>query len=209
MPVQQAPSLKVGLPVRFVTDAGETIATERINFVVAVGRRGDADHPGEGRADQGRAIPRRPVRARCASCGRPSPALTMPVVAVVAHQRSVLRVSSPSPAKAARWSRSSVRSRSARWSATTTSCSSGLKAGDKLITGGIQKIGDGAPVQAAPPGAPADGRGAGGGRSGGGDCRRVATLHHAADPRDRLLAPDHARRARSRSRRCRSRGIRS
>jgi membrane fusion protein (multidrug efflux system) len=45
---------------------------------------------------------------------------------------------------------------------------SGLKAGDKLITGGIQKIADGAPVQAAPPGAPpGDGRGgAGTGRGG-------------------------------------------
>jgi len=44
---------------------------------------------------------------------------------------------------------------------------SGLKPGDKLITGGIQKIADGAPVQALPPpAASSDGRGgtpAGGG----------------------------------------------
>jgi membrane fusion protein (multidrug efflux system) len=43
---------------------------------------------------------------------------------------------------------------------------SGLNAGDKLITGGIQKIADGAPVQPMPAGPPqGDGRG---GRAGGG-----------------------------------------
>ena len=35
----------------------------------------------------------------------------------------------------------------------------GLKQGDKLITGGIQKIADGAPVQPMPAGPPGDGRG--------------------------------------------------
>jgi hypothetical protein len=37
----------------------------------------------------------------------------------------------------------------------------GLKAGDKLIVSGIQKIGDGSPVAAAPPAAPAPATGGG------------------------------------------------
>jgi multidrug efflux pump subunit AcrA (membrane-fusion protein) len=40
----------------------------------------------------------------------------------------------------------------------------GLKAGDQLITGGIQKIGDGAPVHPAPPAAPQGGAAGSGGK---------------------------------------------
>jgi multidrug efflux pump subunit AcrA (membrane-fusion protein) len=40
----------------------------------------------------------------------------------------------------------------------------GLKAGDQLITGGIQKIGDGAPVHPTPPAAPPGGAAGSGGK---------------------------------------------
>jgi membrane fusion protein (multidrug efflux system) len=43
---------------------------------------------------------------------------------------------------------------------------SGLKAGDRVIVAGTQKIGDGAPVQPAPPGG-ARGNGRGGSAGGG------------------------------------------
>jgi hypothetical protein len=44
----------------------------------------------------------------------------------------------------------------------------GLKAGEQLIVSGIQRIGDGAPVQPAPPGGPPAGSGPGQGEAGRG-----------------------------------------
>ena len=47
VPVQQAPKLKLGLPVRLVDDNGTPIAEEKINFVSPVGGRRDADRAGQ------------------------------------------------------------------------------------------------------------------------------------------------------------------
>ena len=62
------------------------------------------------------------------------------------HQRPVFLLRGRAGARTA-WSRASGRCRSVSWSATTTSSLGGLKAGDKVIVSGIQKIGDGAPIK--------------------------------------------------------------
>jgi RND family efflux transporter MFP subunit len=161
VPVQEAMRLKLGLPVRLLDSAGADVATERINFIspsvddatqtvlvkTPAGTRGGAL-----RSDQF-------VRARIV--WSTDPALTVPVGAVsrisgqffvfvaepgkdgglIAHQRPI-----------------SV-------GALTNNAylvTGGLKAGDKVVIAGTQKIADGAPVQAAPPGPPGGGRGPGG-----------------------------------------------
>jgi membrane fusion protein, multidrug efflux system len=164
VPVQQAPNLKVGLPVRLVTDTGQTVATERISFVApsveddtqTVLAKATLTRAGQFRNDQF-------VRAQIVWAA--TPGLTMPVV-------SVVRISGQYFAFVAEPGEGGglvARQRQITLGPMIGNeyiVLSGLKAGDKLITGGIQKIGDGAPVQPAPPGAPpGDGRGTG--RAGG------------------------------------------
>lgn len=148
IPVQQAPRLRLGLPVRLVNDAGATIATERVNFIAAA--VDDATQTvlvktpltagREFRADQS---------VRAVVVFETAPGVTVPVVAVlrvngqffvfvaeggergglVARQRAVVLGDVVGSEYVVR---------------------SGLKAGEKLIAGGIQKIGDGAPVMTLP-----------------------------------------------------------
>jgi membrane fusion protein, multidrug efflux system len=164
VPVQQAPNLKVGLPVRLVTDTGATIATERVSFVApsveedtqTVLAKATVTRAGQFRNEQF-------VRAQIVWTA--TPGLTMPVI-------SVVRISGQYFAFVAEPGEGGglvARQRQITLGPMIGNeyiVLGGLKAGDKLITGGIQKIGDGAPVQPAPPGAPpGDGRGTG--RAGG------------------------------------------
>jgi multidrug efflux pump subunit AcrA (membrane-fusion protein) len=164
VPIQQAPNLRNGLPVRIVTDTGETIAEERIFFVSpsvddatqTVLAKATVSRSGQFRNDQF-------VRTRIVWTS--APGLTMPVVAVV-------RISGQFFAFVAEPGEGGglvARQRQITLGPMIGNeyiVLSGLKAGDKLVTGGIQKIGDGAPVQAMPAGPPSgDGRG---GRAGGG-----------------------------------------
>jgi len=148
VPVQQATKLKVGLPVRIVDDTGATIAEEKIAFVSpSVDERTQTvlvktpvSVPGTLRTDQ---------YVRSYVIWTTEPGLTVPVTAVtringqwfafvaepgeggkglIAHQRSVQL----GPVVG-----------------NSYTVVSGLKAGEKLIVGGIQKIRDGAPVAAA------------------------------------------------------------
>lgn len=148
VPVQQATKLKVGLPVRIVDDTGATIAEEKIAFVSpSVDERTQTvlvktpvSVPGTLRTDQ---------YVRSYVIWSTEPGLTVPVTAVtringqwfafvadpgeggkglVAHQRSV----ELGPVVGNNYT-----------------VVSGLKAGEKLIVGGIQKIRDGAPVAAS------------------------------------------------------------
>lgn len=166
VPVQQAPNLKVGLPVRIVTDSGETLATEKVTFVSpsveedtqTVLAKAAISRAGQFRNDQF-------VRAQIVWTA--APGLTMPVTAVVRISGQYFAfVAEPGEGGALVAKQRQVTL--GPMIGNDYVVLSGLKAGEKLIVGGIQKIGDGAPVQAAPPGPPpGDGRGAAGGRSGG------------------------------------------
>jgi RND family efflux transporter MFP subunit len=165
VPVQQAPNLKLGLPVRIVNEKGETIVTERITFVSpsvddqtqTVLAKAAVTRAGSFRNDQF-------VQTRIVWSA--TPGVTMPVVAAV-------RISGQYFAFVAEPAENGglvARQRQVTLGPMVGNeyiVTSGLKPGDKLITGGIQKIADGAPVQALPPPATSsDGRG--GAPAGGG-----------------------------------------
>jgi RND family efflux transporter MFP subunit len=161
IPVQDATRLKLGLPVKFIDNNGAEITTEHINFIspsvdettqTVLVKTPAATRGGAFRSDQY-------VRARVIWSS--APALSVPVGAVsrisgqffafvaepgdggqlVAHQRPI-----------------TVGTLANNEYLVT----SGLKAGDKVVVAGTQKIGEGAPVTAAPP-PPPGGRGAAGG----------------------------------------------
>ena len=159
VPVQQAPKLKVGLPVRIVDDTGTVIAEEKIAFISpSVDERTQTvlvktpvSVPGTLRTDQ---------YVRSHVIWTTEPGLTVPVTAVtringqwfafvaepgeggkglIAHQRSL----ELGPVVGNNYT-----------------VVSGLKQGEKLIVGGIQKIRDGAPVSATAPAPARQGGGA-------------------------------------------------
>ena len=92
VPVQQAPQLKLGLPVRLLDDTGRSLATEKINFISP--SVDDATQTVLAKAARAATAARSAPISSCAraSSGRTAPGLTVPLVAVDAHQRPVLRV---------------------------------------------------------------------------------------------------------------------
>src|SRR6202022_165793 len=154
VPVQDAPKLKIGLPVRLLDDTGAPIATEAIYFISptvdtsmqSVLAKAPLAAPGTFRTSQF-------VRAQVVWSTEPG--VTIPVTAVT-------RVNGQFFAFVAEPERGGL---AARQRAVTLGPAignnyvalGGLKPGDKLIVSGIQKIGDGAPVQAAAGGGPASG----------------------------------------------------
>lgn len=147
VPVQEATRLKMGLPVRLLNDAGQVISTERIAFIspsvddatqtvlvkTAAGPRGQL------RSDQF-------VRTRI--IWSTEPALTAPLVAVtrIGGQYFVF-VAEPAAGGFVARQRPIV---VGPLVGNDYVVESGLKAGDRLIVGGTQRIGDGAPVAEAP-----------------------------------------------------------
>ncbi|MGE0462900.1 MAG: efflux RND transporter periplasmic adaptor subunit [Vicinamibacterales bacterium] len=158
VPVSQAPALAVGLPVRIVDDRNQVLATNPITFVsptveptqTVLAKAALVDGRGQFRANQ---------FVRVQIVWRTEPGLTIPVT-------SVVRVNGQYFAYVVeKQGEMTV----ARQKAVTLGgvigsdyvVQGGLAPGEQVITGGIQKIGDGAPVMAG--GAPAGGPGAPGG----------------------------------------------
>jgi RND family efflux transporter MFP subunit len=161
VPVHEAPRLKVGLTVQVLNDDGAVAATERINFIspsvddatqTVLVKTPIASRGGALRTDQS-------VRARIV--WSTAPTLTVPLVAVsrISGQYFVF-VAEPGEGGGL----------VARQRPMTVGplvgndyvVMGGLKAGDKVIVAGVQKIGDGAPVAPGPPGGrggPPNGRG--------------------------------------------------
>jgi RND family efflux transporter MFP subunit len=148
VPVQQATKLHVGLPVRIVDDAGQTIAEEKINFVSpSVDERTQTvlvktpvSVPGTLRTDQ---------YVRSFVIWTTEPGLTVPVT-------SVLRINGQwfgFVAEPGEGGKGLVaRQRPLQLGpvvGNSYTVVAGLKPGEQLITGGVQKIRDGAPVAAA------------------------------------------------------------
>jgi RND family efflux transporter MFP subunit len=152
VPVQEAQNLRVGLPVHLVDDRGGIVSTEKVSFVApsvdgatqSVLAMACVEMAGFLRTEQF-------VRARIV--WTEAPALTVPMVALsrvngqffayvaesgdggatVAHQRAV----EPGPLVGNDYV-----------------VKSGLKAGEKLIVSGVQKIRDGSPVAITAPAPP-------------------------------------------------------
>jgi RND family efflux transporter MFP subunit len=147
VPVQQAPKLRVGLPVRIVDDTGATIAEEKVAFISpSVDERTQTvlvktpvSVPGALRTDQ---------YVRSYVIWTTEPGLTVPVTAVTRINGQWFAF----VAEPAEGGKGLVaRQRSLELGpvvGNSYTVVSGLKAGEKLIAAGIQKIRDGAPVQA-------------------------------------------------------------
>jgi RND family efflux transporter MFP subunit len=152
VPVQQAPSLAVGLPVRIVDDRGQDLVTTRLSFVApsvdpqsqTVLAKAALDRPGGFRTEQY-------VRARIV--WRSAPGLTVPVVAVTRVNGRFFAFVAESGDRGA----TIARQRAIELGPLTGNdyvVTRGLAAGDRLIVAGVQKIGDGMPVAATPAGRP-------------------------------------------------------
>jgi RND family efflux transporter MFP subunit len=148
VPVQQAPLLKVGLPVRFMDDRGQVMATNRINFVspnvdtatqTVLAKAAVVEGRGQFRADQF-------VRTRVV--WSETPGLTVPVTGVVRinGQYFVFVAEKGGPGMVAKQKPVDL----GDIIGNEYVVRSGLAPGEQLIVSGLQKIGDGAPVQAGP-----------------------------------------------------------
>jgi RND family efflux transporter MFP subunit len=149
VPVQQAPKLKLGLPVRIVDDTGATIAEEKIAFISpsvdeqtqTVLVKTPVSVPGTLRTDQ---------YVRSYVIWTTEPGLTVPVTSVTRiNGQWFAFVAEPGEG-----GKGLVAKQRALELGPVVGNSytvvEGLKAGEKLIAGGIQKVRDGAPVVAAP-----------------------------------------------------------
>lgn len=151
VPVGQAPMLKVGLPVRLIDDSGRLIATNPIGFVspnvdtatqTVLVTAPLVEGRGQFRADQF-------VRARVVFSE--APGLTVPVT-------GVLRINGQYFAFVVEKGEAGTIARQKPVDlgdivGNEYVVRSGLQPGEQLIVAGLQKIGDGAPVQATPPAA--------------------------------------------------------
>jgi RND family efflux transporter MFP subunit len=149
IPVQQAPQLKIGLPVRLLDDTGAPVASLAINFIApsvdtttqTVLAKVPLGAAGGFRTDQY-------VRAQV--IWSTAPGLTVPVT-------SMLRINGQYfvfVAESGRGGGLAAHQRAVTLGPVIGNdyvVLGGLKAGEQLIVSGVQKIGDGAPVRVAGP----------------------------------------------------------
>ena len=157
VPVQQAPQLKLGLPVRLVDDTGKVLATNKITFISpnvdtamqsVLAKAEVVDGRGQFRSDQF-------VRARIV--WTTAPGLTVPVTAVVRINAQFFAFVAEQ-ASAAGATGLVAKQKPVQLGEIVGNdyfVQSGLSVGEQLIVSGLQKIRDGAPVMAAPPAAAA------------------------------------------------------
>jgi RND family efflux transporter MFP subunit len=148
VPVHQAPSLKVGLPVRVLDDSGAVLATEKISFIAP--SVDDATQtvlvktplqPSSGRFRTDQFVRVQLVLSL-------SPGLTVPVVSMTRINGQYFAFVVEKTAQG-----TVARQRAVTIGPTVGNeyvVLSGLKAGEELIVSGVQKIGDGAPVTPMP-----------------------------------------------------------
>jgi len=144
VPVERAGNLKPGLPVEIVDDSGKTLARSRITFVAprvsddtqSILAKAAIDESGGGLR------PAELVRARVVWSS--APGLTVPIVAVtrVNGQFFVFVVEGSE----GRWVARQKPVKLGEMIGSDYVVESGLRPGDRVVTAGVQKIGDGAPV---------------------------------------------------------------
>jgi RND family efflux transporter MFP subunit len=157
VPVQQAPQLKVGLPVRLVDDRGQLLATNRITFVSPTVDTSTQSVLAKAQLVEGRGQFRSDQFVRAQIVWTQAPGLTVPVTAVarinaqffafVAEKDQQGLVAKQKPVQLGEIVGNEY------------VVQGGLQPGEQLIVSGLQKIRDGAPVMPAPPagaGAPPD-----------------------------------------------------
>jgi RND family efflux transporter MFP subunit len=150
VPVQQAPKLRVGLPVRLVNDTGQTMATVNITFVSP--SVDETQTVLVKAAVSGTSVPLRTDQfVRADVVWSVQPGLTVPVTSVlrINGQFFVFKIENGARGQVAHQQPVTLGSIVGNDYVLVD----GLKPGDQLIIGGIQKIGEGAPVHPVPPSA--------------------------------------------------------
>ena len=144
VPVQQAPALKPGLPVRIVSESGEVLATNPITFVSPTVDTATQSVLAKARLAEGRGAFRSDQFVRARIVWSSAPGLTVPVTAVVrinaqffafvAEKGEQGSVAKQKPVQLGEIVGNDYVVRG------------GLAPGEQLIVSGLQKIRDGAPV---------------------------------------------------------------
>ncbi len=152
VPVQQAPNLKIGLPVRILDEQGKAIATNRVTFISPTVDDATQTVLAKAALNEGRGQFRADQFVRVRVIWKTEPGLTIPLTAVtrINAQYFVYVIEKAGEQAIAK-------QRSVQLGDLVGNdylLLSGLKPGDQLIVSGIQKIGDGSPVMVGPPAAP-------------------------------------------------------
>jgi RND family efflux transporter MFP subunit len=149
VPVQQAPQLKVGLPVRLVDDTGKLLATNRITFVSPNVDTGTQSVLAKAQLPVGQTQFRAEQFVRARIVWSEAPGLTVPVTSVarINAQFFVFVAEKADPGMVAKQKPVQL----GEIIGNEYVVQSGLQPGEQLIVGGLQKIRDGAPVMPAPP----------------------------------------------------------
>jgi RND family efflux transporter MFP subunit len=149
VPVQQAPELKIGLPVRILDEKGQVIATNRVTFISPTVEDATQTVLAKVALNEGRGQFRADQFVRVRVVWRTNPGLTVPLTSVIRvnAQHFVYVVEKNGEQTVAKQRPVQL----GDLIGNDYVVISGLKAGDQLIVGGIQKIGDGAPIKAGPP----------------------------------------------------------
>ena len=152
VPVQEAVRLRLGLPVRIVSDAGETLGASELSFVASSVDDATQTVLVKALVDAGGTALLADQFVRVQIVWSIEPRLMLPVVAVqrINNQYFAFVAEAIDGGLIAR-QRSVTLGPIAGSSYTVLT---GLDAGDQLILAGTQKIGDGAPVQPLPTGPP-------------------------------------------------------
>jgi RND family efflux transporter MFP subunit len=150
VPTQQASKLRPGLAVRLVDEAGQPLATERINFVAASVDEQTQTVLAKAPVSQGNFRADQFVRARLV--WGTEQGLAIPVTAVMRISGQMFAyIAEPAQGGFVAKLRNVTVGRVIGQEYVVTG---GVKPGERIIVSGIQKIGDGAPVQPAPKGPP-------------------------------------------------------
>jgi RND family efflux transporter MFP subunit len=149
VPVQQAPQLTLGLPVRLVDDRGQVLATNKITFISPNVDTSTQSVLAKAQVVEGRGQFRSDQFVRARLVWTTAPGLTVPVTAVarinaqffafVAEKSGDGLVAKQKPVQLGEIIGNDY------------VVQSGLSIGEQLIVSGLQKIRDGAPVMRAPP----------------------------------------------------------
>jgi RND family efflux transporter MFP subunit len=150
VPVQQAKDLRVGLTVHLLDDRGAVSSTEKISFVSPSVDPGTQSVLAKASMEQAGAF-RTEQFVRCRIVWSEKPVLTVPIVAVnrISGQFFVF------VAEGGEGGKKVARQRAIETGPVVGNdyvARSGLKPGERLIVSGVQKIGDGAPVNVSPVG---------------------------------------------------------
>ena len=149
VPVQQAPQLKVGLPVRLVDDRGQVLATNQITFISPNVDTSPQSVLAKAQLVEGRGQFRSDQFVKARVVWTTAPGLTVPVTAVVRINAQFFAFVAEKSDKGMTAKQKPVQLGDIIGNDYIVQ--SGLSVGEQLIVGGLQKIRDGAPVMPAPP----------------------------------------------------------